>query len=165
MVLASDEELAGIREALQPVYDEIASHGDNGEVLDQIVAMKEELAVPPDGIECVSIRGAGAPTTVPTSIDEASPLDGVWQVTTTEDDLAAAGDPFPVAENWGNWIYVFDRGRFAFTQENDQACTWGYGTYETVGDRVAWTFLGGGATAAPHGAFNKPGEHFVFGWN
>ncbi len=50
--LTSDDQLAGIREALQPVYDEIASHGDNAAVLAQIETLKEELAVPPDGPTC-----------------------------------------------------------------------------------------------------------------
>ncbi len=70
-----------------------------------------------------------------------------------------------IPENWGHWVYVFDRGRFAFTQENEQACTWGFGTYEVTADRIALTFLDGGAVEAPNNAFNRPGEYFVFGWN
>ena len=66
------------------------------------------------------------------------------------------------AENWGDWVYVFDRGRFAITQENSEACTWGYGTFSVVGSQMTWTFTDGGGIA-PNGAQNKPGEHFVFG--
>jgi TRAP-type C4-dicarboxylate transport system substrate-binding protein len=52
IVNATDDQRAGIRDALEPVYDEIASHGDNGDAVDRIAALKEELDVPPDGPTC-----------------------------------------------------------------------------------------------------------------
>ena len=76
----------------------------------------------------------------------------------------AAGDPIPGAENYGSWVYVFHRGSFAFAQETDDACTWGYGTYSVDGDRVEWSFVDGGGIT-PNNAVNKPGEFFVFGWS
>ena len=60
-------------------------------------------------------------------------------------------------ENYGAWTYVFDRGRFAVTQEDEQACTWGYGTYVVTGDRVTWSFTDGGGIS-PNNTLNKPGE-------
>jgi hypothetical protein len=74
------------------------------------------------------------------------------------------GDPQPVAENYGNWIFVFDRGRFAITQEYEDACTWGYGRYTVHDHRMAWAFTDGGGIA-PNNAENKPGEFFRFGWS
>jgi hypothetical protein len=47
-------------------------------------------------------------------------------------------------ENWGRWTYVFDRGRFAITQENDRACTWAYGTFAVDGNQMSWTVTDGG---------------------
>ena len=64
-------------------------------------------------------------------------------------------------ENWGHWVFVFDRGRFAITQENETSCTWGYGTYAVNGARMSWTFEDGGGIA-PNNAMNRPGEYFVF---
>ena len=64
----------------------------------------------------------------------------------------------------GPGCYVFDRGRFAFAQEADEACTWGHGTYSVDGNRVEWSVLDGGGIA-PNNAANKPGEFFVFGWS
>jgi TRAP-type C4-dicarboxylate transport system substrate-binding protein len=67
IVTASDEQLAVIRAAVQPVYDEIASDGDNAEVLEQIEALKEDLAGPPDGPVCEPepvAPGAEAATTI-----------------------------------------------------------------------------------------------------
>jgi hypothetical protein len=59
---------------------------------------------------------------------------------------------------------VFDRGRFAITQENRKACTWGYGTFAVDGNRMSWTFTDGGGIA-PTGASDTPGEYFVFGFS
>ena len=67
----------------------------------------------------------------------------------------------PLDENWGHWVFVFDRGRFAITQENETSCTWGYGTYAVDGTRMSWTFEDGGGIA-PNNAMNRPGEYFVF---
>jgi TRAP-type transport system periplasmic protein len=53
------------------------------------------------------------------------------------------------------------RGRFAITQENPDACTWQYGTFDVDGNRMSWTFTDGGGIA-PNYAYNKPGEFFVF---
>ena len=64
-------------------------------------------------------------------------------------------------ENWGHWVFVFDHGRFAITQENETSCTWGYGSYAVNGSRTAWTFKDGGGIA-PNTATNRPGEYFVF---
>jgi hypothetical protein len=82
---------------------------------------------------------------------------------TTERE-ALRSDPHVAAENWGTWTFVFAKGRFAFTQENRQACTWGYGTYVASDDHVEWTFTDGGGIA-PNQATNKPGEDFTFGWS
>jgi hypothetical protein len=66
--------------------------------------------------------------------------------------------------NFGHWDFVFDRGQFAITQQSPHACTWGYGTYTVTGNHMAWTFRDGGGRAIDN-AYNKPGEHFVFGWS
>jgi hypothetical protein len=75
------------------------------------------------------------------------------------DPSAAGREGFD--ENWGRWTYVFDRGRFAITQENEKACTWGYGEIAGREKRMSWLFTDGGGTA-PNGAADKPGEYFVF---
>ena len=92
---------------------------------------------------------------------------GVWQFTTTAADLRALagvsqGDI--VAENYGTYTFVIDRGRFAFTQENRQACTWAYGSLTVTEDRFEQLVTDGGGIA-PDGAANKPGELFTFRWS
>jgi hypothetical protein len=46
-------------------------------------------------------------------------------------------------------------------QENTNACTWGYGTFDVDGNRMSWSFTDGGGIA-PNNAVNRPGEFFVF---
>ena len=67
-------------------------------------------------------------------------------------------------ENYGAWTLVLDRGRFAVTQQDSQACTWGYGTFTIKGNRIEWLFTDGGGIA-PTNSANKPGEDFTFGWS
>ena len=54
-------------------------------------------------------------------------------------------------------VLLVYRGRFAYVQRNGAACTWGYGTWQTQGNRVQWRFVDGGGTA-PSSANTKPGE-------
>jgi TRAP-type C4-dicarboxylate transport system substrate-binding protein len=157
---ASPHDLAALRTAVQPVYDTLAREPQTRKFLAAIAAIGKgvpaESAPPCRATGQTDGQAAGG----------SSPLDGVYRVTTTAKDLraagAVAGDVLP--ENYGTWTYVFDRGRFAFTQEDEQACTWGYGTFAVKGNQVEWRFTDGGGTA-PNNAFNKPGELFLFGWS
>src|SRR5262249_61440481 len=81
----------------------------------------------------------------------AGPLDGVWQFTSTPADLRAIGTPQGdiVPENYGTYTIVIDRGRFAFTQEDTRACTWGYGTFTVHGNQFEQLFTDGGGIP-PH---------------
>jgi hypothetical protein len=93
-------------------------------------------------------------------------LDGVYTVTTTADDLEEAnGFEEDVPENYGEWVYVINGDRLAFSQQSKDACTWGYGTFTVRGQIFDWAILNGGATVAPNNAVNKPGEFFSFGWS
>ena len=107
-----------------------------------------------------------AATTGATVQPEVTPIDGTYTVNTTAADLEASGIPpgTAIAENWGAAVFVFDRGRFASTSHNDQACAWAYGHYAVNGDTVIWDFEGGGGKA-PNNATNKPGEEFGFNWS
>jgi TRAP-type transport system periplasmic protein len=159
---ASPRELTALRTAVQPVYAMLARDPQTKKFLDAIAAMGKDVAAEAapncHGVQQTAEQAAGASTS--------SPLDGVYRVTTTAKDLLAAGTPAGdvVPENYGTSTFVFDRGRFASTQEDKQACTWGYGTFAVKGNRVEWSFTDGGGIA-PNNALNKPGEFFVFGWS
>ena len=154
---ASPADLAALRRAVQPVYRQLQRDPQTGRYIRQIEAMGTGVAAEPAPGCGHAARPAG----------KAGPLDGVWQFTTTAADLRALpgvsqGDIVP--ENYGTYTFVIDRGRFAFTQENRQACTWAYGTFTVTGDRFEWLFTDGGGIA-PDGAVNKPGEFFTFRWS
>jgi hypothetical protein len=94
-------------------------------------------------------------------------LDGVYRATVTREQQAKRyGIPpsHAIAENYGKFTLVVDGGRFAVTQENDDACTWQYGRARLSGEKLQWTFTDGGGIA-PNNAENKPGERFLWRWS
>ena len=154
---ASPAELAALRRAVQPVYGQLERDPQTRRYIRQIEAMRQGISPEPAPGCAQAPRLAG----------KAGPLDGVWQFTTTAADLRAlpgVGQADIVPENYGTYTFVIDRGRFAFTQENRQACTWAYGNLTLKGDRFEWLFTDGGGIA-PHGAADKPGELFTFRWS
>jgi TRAP-type C4-dicarboxylate transport system substrate-binding protein len=159
VVESSAADIAAFEDAVGSVYADLDRNAETSGFLDSIRALKDEIGAPPDSFACSTEQAQPA-------AQAQTPIDGVYEVTTTVDDLVAAGVPRGdlLDENYGAWTYVFDRGRLAFTQENGQACTWAYGTYTVDGDQVAWSIVDGGGMA-PNDASNKPGESFVFGWS
>jgi TRAP-type C4-dicarboxylate transport system substrate-binding protein len=153
---ASPADLAALRRAVRPVYGQLERDPQTRRYIRQIEAMRQGISPEP----------APACGQVPRLAGKAGPLDGVWRFTTTAADLRAAGASQGdiVPENYGTYMFVIDRGRFAFTQENRQACTWAYGSFTVKGDRFEWLFTDGGGIA-PDGAVNKPGEFFTFRWS
>ena len=147
---ATAAELAALRRAVAPVYRKLERDAGTRTVIDGIKRLKQQVGGPP--AEVPKCERAASPTSA-----AETEIDGVWRMDTER----SAARPDYLAENWGRWIYVFDRGRFAITQENQQACTWGYGTFAVDGNRMSWTFTDGGGLA-PNNAQNKPGEFFVF---
>ncbi len=146
--LATASELRALRQAVAPVYRELESDPETRATIQQIESLKAQLSQPPATLPRCSGRArasAGTPTA----------LDGVWRMDTSA--VGAEG----MDENWGHWIFVFDHGKFADTQENRKACTWGYGTFAVRGNQTSWKFTDGGGIA-PNNATNKPGEFFVF---
>jgi TRAP-type C4-dicarboxylate transport system substrate-binding protein len=148
---ATSSELRALRRAVEPVYRELERDPETSTAIEAIERLKRQLGEPPSEVEGCERSAA------PRAADTATDIDGVWRMQT---DRRAAG-PEALDENWGDWIYVFDHGKFAITQENENACTWGYGTYAVDGNRMSWTFTDGGGTA-PNNAMNKPGEYFEF---
>jgi TRAP-type C4-dicarboxylate transport system substrate-binding protein len=154
---ASPADLLALRRAVQPVYDQLQRDPQTRRYIQQIEAMSGGVAADP---------APGCGNTARPGV-AAGPLDGDYQFTDTAAELAAADGILPgdeVPENYGTWTFVFDRGRFAFTQEDQQACTWGYGTYTVKGDQMDWLFTDGGGVA-PDDATNKPGEFFIYRWS
>ena len=163
---ASADDIASLRSASRPVLDWLSQDADTATALARIESLRPKVATVSD--ETPSCEG-DAPEPGPSAAapGKRGPLDGTWTMTTSAAQSAASGgdDGGPQApENFGDWLFIVDRGRFAFTQQNGAACTWGYGTWTVQGQRVEWRFTDGGGIA-PSGAANKPGELFDFGWS
>ena len=146
---ASAADLRALRTAVEPVYRELRADPAGRTALDAIAALKRQVSDrrPRSRRAAGRRHGAAAKTR----------LDGTWQMDTGR----SASAPEYLDENWGHWILVFDRGRFAITQENKTSCTWGYGTFSADGDKTTWLFTDGGGEA-PNGAMNQPGEQFSY---
>jgi TRAP-type C4-dicarboxylate transport system substrate-binding protein len=148
---ATSHELQALRGAVNPVYALLRRDQGTAAAIDSIERLKANLDEPPTELPKCQRKASKRSTRAATKID------GVWTMDT--DESTSGPEHFP--ENWGHWIFVFDRGRFAITQENKPSCTWGYGKFVVHGNRMSWTFTDGGGIA-PSGAMNKPGEFFVF---
>jgi TRAP-type transport system periplasmic protein len=153
---ASDFDLAALRRAVQPVYDDLERDPGTRDAIGEIERMKRDEGASPETL--TACGGATEPVS-----PVVSPVDGVYRMHSSI-EVDSRSDPDPVAENYGEWTFVFTRGHFAITQDYRNACTWGYGTYAVHGDTFEWTFTDGGGIA-PNNALNKPGEFFVFGWS
>jgi TRAP-type transport system periplasmic protein len=157
LLAASPAVLSTLRQAVQPVYDQLERDLQTRRYISQIEAMRDEVT-PEPAPSC-------APLAAPIA-RKAGALDGVYQFTVTPGDLRDVGTPpgdiGPT--NYGRITIVVDRGRFAQTQETKEACTWGYGTLTVRGDRFVQLFTDGGGIS-PDNALNKPGERISFGWS
>jgi TRAP-type C4-dicarboxylate transport system substrate-binding protein len=152
---ATPVELAALRRAVAPVYAELDADPENRQQIVEIEAMRTDT--PPESpLRC--------PTTLSPRI-AVGPLDGVYQYKLDYAELEAA-HPGPGEINSGNvgtFTFVLDRGHFAETVENPQACTWNYGTVSVTASNVSLLYSGGGGI--PAGTANQPGEQFTLGWS
>jgi TRAP-type C4-dicarboxylate transport system substrate-binding protein len=156
---ATPADLRGFVQATEPVRAELSQDPTSRTALEAIAAMRSTVTAE----RPASCRGIGQQPTVDV-LGPRSKLDGTYTMTTTRAELVEDGNSDVALENYGQWVFVVDRGRFAYTQENFPACGWGYGTWDLTGDTVHWLITDGGGEA-PSGGVNKPGEAFVFGWS
>jgi len=147
---ASAAQLGELRNAVEPVYVGLERDAQARAIIQAVEQVKQQLAAPPTRLQACPTQPQAPPTVAPGVVD------GVWTMDTVKTDADPQYD-----ENWGHWVFVLDRGKFAITQENATSCTWGYGTYAINGNRMTWTFVDGGGIA-PNNATNRPGEMFAY---
>jgi TRAP-type C4-dicarboxylate transport system substrate-binding protein len=160
-VTATDDDLAALRRAVAPVYDRLDRDAQTKDAIAQITAMRGEV-----GNAARSEAPKCAATSQTSGAAQATPIDGVYRVDTTRDDLRSLGVPESdiVSENYGHWRFVFDRGRLHYTQSADGASRWTRAAYTVKGDILEYTVTAYGGEA-PHGAAEKTGEVFTFRWS
>jgi hypothetical protein len=106
------------------------------------------------------------PSSTSSNAAKPTPIDGVYSLNTTRAESRAAGTPETdlVAENYGQWRFVLDRGRLYYTQSSEGASRWTLAVYTVKGKVLEFTVTAYGGEA-PHGAAEKTGEVFTFRWS
>jgi TRAP-type C4-dicarboxylate transport system substrate-binding protein len=143
-VQASDQDLAALRRAVQPVYDQLERDAETKSFLQRILAMKHETraASTPDNPPC-----APSNATAGVADQEATALDGVYRTSFTREELAKSPLLTDAGEindqNWGDFTLTFDRGRVTFTQRNDLDSSSTSGTYTLDGKAITLKFTEG----------------------
>jgi hypothetical protein len=138
IVSASPANLAGLLAAVQPVYRMLESDPSTKAYISQITAMRQATGGSPSTVTCPpQAVPAGQITTA------ATPLDGTWQVTFTEQELAAAGaasdELLPSQGNWGRFTFTLSRGHWWQTARPSTAPGWtAYGSYVVAGHKVTF---------------------------
>jgi hypothetical protein len=94
----------------------------------------------------------------------ATPIDGVYEVATTAEDLEATGSPDLVIENYGQFRWTLDGGRFEMTQKNGDSDRWTKGTYAVRDDVVEFTVEESGGIS-PNDYLEMPGEVYAYTWS
>jgi TRAP-type C4-dicarboxylate transport system substrate-binding protein len=141
---ASNQELAGLRRAVQPVYDQLDRDAQIRSLLQQIQAMKHEAraTATPDAPACSPSASATSPAN-----QQATPLDGVYRTSFTREELANSPLLLDGGEirddNWGEFTLTFERGRVTFAQRNDVASTSTSGAYTVNGKAITLRFTEG----------------------
>ena len=117
---ASSQDLATLRRAVQPVYDEIGRDPASRSHLQRILTMKREAgASTPEAPGCSPAESA-----VATTGGSSPTLDGVYTGTVTK-----VPDGWPVDENLGDYKLTFVGGRFQYAQDSPAGPFASSGTY------------------------------------
>jgi TRAP-type C4-dicarboxylate transport system substrate-binding protein len=154
---ASPSQLDALRAATRPVAEALDRNPATRGVARAIAAMRGDVE-PEKAPTCTTENEERA-------AEGATPVDGLWQMETTAEELLQATTEGEVApENWGKQTFAMVSGRFAFTNENREACIWGYGRYAVKTDILEFKFEDGGGDA-PTDAANRPGEFFRYHWS
>lgn len=164
---ATSAQLDALHARFEPVYQWLREDPLTADYLDRIQEMSATVVVDPaaaDSWACPDESDVAASGEATEPAHHPEQIDGVYTLTTTYEQELAAGDPHPIEENYGNYIFVFDNGRFAFTQEQGESCTWAYGRIRVDGDKLIWDVEDGGGQA-PNNAYNKNGERFAYSWS
>jgi TRAP-type C4-dicarboxylate transport system substrate-binding protein len=141
IVSASPADQAGLRMAVQPVYRALDAIPSTKAFISQIVAMRRAAGDSPSTVTCAAAAATSG------IISSATMLQGTWQVTYTQSELAAAdADPSELAPQLGNfghftltfrqhhWWYRNIGGDPAAISNNK----YGYGTYVVTGDKISF---------------------------
>ena len=138
---ASGADIVGLKDAFAPVYASIENDPQTAAFIAEIERLKRQTpAGPPFAIQGSCTGPAPSPSSSPSpqpKTTDVTPLDGVWDVTYSRDELVAAHpDPSEVVpENYGHFTVAFHRGIWE-TQGTGQSPV--SGTYAVDGNTITF---------------------------
>jgi hypothetical protein len=134
---ASDAQLAALRAAFAPVIDDLEQDAQTKAFIAEIESLKQrtrpgQALLIPDDCGSVAAGPSSPPSPHSTKTTTSTLLDGVWEVTYTEDEFVAAHpDPSEVQpDNYGSFSLAFKRGDFTLGGTT--------GTYVVYGDTISF---------------------------
>ena len=114
---ASDADIDGLRDAFAQVYTDLRQDPETAQFIAEIEGLKRRTPTPavaiPDGCTGPAPGSAAQPSVQPHKTTTVTELDGTWEVTFTEGELAATDgvDPSEIGpELAGTFVVTFDRG-------------------------------------------------------
>jgi TRAP-type C4-dicarboxylate transport system substrate-binding protein len=114
---ASEADVDGLRDAFAQVYTDLRRDPETAQFIADIEGLKRRTPTPavaiPDGCTGPAPDSAAQPSVQPSKTTAVTELDGTWEVTFTEGDLAATDgvDPSEIGpESAGTFVVTFDKG-------------------------------------------------------
>jgi TRAP-type transport system periplasmic protein len=137
---ASEDDVAALREAVEPVYTQLKSDADTAALIAEIEALKATVVVEPQTIpEGCTASAATAEVIEPEAVDEPSILNGSYQLEWTAEELMEASggavDERLARGNAGVFVLRFEDGAFdqVLSGPSPASCP---GTYTVTENRV-----------------------------
>ena len=131
LTVASDADLATLRTALEPVYQTIAGDSANRAWLDDVVALKKKIGVPPDTAECPVTEPVAAENTE-SGTDEFP--QGSFESTMVAEDWNSIGS---TGNDTGTFKFIIDAGTITIVEPGGGIGF--HGSYTVFRDRIEVT--------------------------
>lgn len=161
MRAAPDATRRALREAVQPVYEELGEDPQTRETIEAIEELKVSLGLSPEALAC-----SAPPASVPplgTRID--SPIVGTWEASFTREEYRSS--PFVrdylelTLDEWGDLVLTFQSdGRVFFERTNTLGSSLAGGTFSVTRERIAIDWDNGDSPA-----FNGVKKTHVARWS
>lgn len=136
VVEATASDLAATHEVIRPVYADLEQDAATSAFLREIRTLKSETTAGAETFSCRTEDGTSSAT-------GRTPMDGLFEVSFTREEFAAAGADAGELEhsvNWGSFTMRLDSGRFVVTHRATASKT--NGRYSVVDNRFTMTYEG-----------------------
>jgi len=167
-ISAPPGQVAAFRHAFTPVYTWLRADPSTREFLRRIDQLKAEIASGPS--EPMHCPHSPDPTdsTKASIASPVTPLDGVWEMDATADEMSAhtGDDPSTIREcNFGTFRWTLSHGVYDETQHAGGTETWATGTFTVNGDEFTLHVTDGGGRGPAGDCRLRAGDTFTWRWS